>query len=194
MASTNPNETDWTLCCLCYSKKNEALVNLTEQGSLTLQRDLNDFIQLNALPTIINISHLDDGSGIASTLQSHGAVYHKSCRSSCNSYRVKRVRDSLEKQTAEAAGTSPKKLRSSSGPLPDPNTLHCIICQGEDPNELRKASTDKIDEHLKQWTTATKNWQVFSRLTAICNTHAMDAHYHVQCYWHLRDTARAVKR
>jgi len=31
MASTNSNETDWTLCCLCYSKKNEALMSVTEQ-------------------------------------------------------------------------------------------------------------------------------------------------------------------
>ena len=169
-------------------------MSVTEQGSLTLQRDLNDFIQLNALPTMISISRLDDGSGIASTLQSHGAMYHKSCRSSCNSYRVKRVRDSLENKTSEAAGRSPKKLRSSFGPLPDPNTLHCIICQGDDTNELRKASTDKIDEHLKQWATTTKNWQLFSRLTARCDTHAMDAYYHVQCYLRLRDTALVVER
>jgi len=194
MAYTNSNETDWTLCCLCYSKKNEALMSVTEQGLLTLQRDLNDFIQLNALPTMISISRLDDGSGIASTLQSHGAMYHKSCRSSCNSYRVKRVRDSLENKTSEAAGRSPKKLRSSFGPLPDPNTLHCIICQGDDTNELRKASTEKINEHLKQWATTTKNWQLSSRLTARCDTHAMDAYYHVQCYLRLRDTARVVER
>ena len=160
MASINSNETDWTLCCLCYSKKNEALMSVTKQGSLTLQRDLNDFIQLNALPTMISISHLDDGSGIASTLQSHGAMYHKSCTrvgvhvivtESNVCVIVWRIKH--QKQLVEVL----KKLTSSFGPLPDPNTLHCRICQGDDTNELRKASTDKIDEHLKQWATTTKN-------------------------------------
>ena len=42
MSSTSTNATDWKLCCLCYSQKNEALVNPTEQGLATLDRDLND--------------------------------------------------------------------------------------------------------------------------------------------------------
>ena len=171
MSSTDTNiETDWTLCCLCYLQKHEALVNPTEQGLSTLERDLKDFVQLSALPSSINISQLDDGTGIAATLHSHGAVYHKSCRSLCNSYRVKRARDSFEKQGEVAAGTSPKKLRSSCRPRPDPQALHCIVCQGGDQSELRKALTDKVDEHLKNWATTTKNWTLYSRLTACSDT------------------------
>ena len=37
-----------------------------------------------------NIEYLDEGSGIAITLQRHEAVYHKDCRTRCNSQKVKR--------------------------------------------------------------------------------------------------------
>ena len=63
-------------------------MNATQQGFSTLEINLNEFIQLNALPSSIKLTRLDDGSGIAATLHSHGAMYHKSCRSSCNSCRV----------------------------------------------------------------------------------------------------------
>ena len=121
-------------------------------------------------------------------------MYHKSCRSLCNSYRVKRVRDNLEKHQEETAGTSPKKLRSSVDPCPDAKNLHCIICEGHEQSEFRKISTDDVDEHLKDWAKTTKNYLLYSRLTACSDTHAMDAYYHVKCYWSLRDKARALQR
>ena len=110
MSSTDTSDIDGTLCCICYSQKNEVLVNATQQKFSTLEINLKEFIQLNALPYSIKLSRLDDGLGIAATLHSHGAVYHKSCRNSCNSYRVKHVRDSLDKQRQQADGISPKKL------------------------------------------------------------------------------------
>ena len=64
-------------------------MNATQQGFSTLEINLKGFIQLIAPPSSIKLSRLDDGSGIAVTLHSHGAVYHKSCRSYCNSCRVK---------------------------------------------------------------------------------------------------------
>ena len=118
MSSTDTSDVDWTLWCLCYSHKNEALVNATQQGFSTLEINLNEFIQLNALPYSIKLSRLDDRSGIAATLHSHGAVYHKSCRSSCNSCRVKRVRDSLDKQRQQPDGISPTNTQVHFWPLP----------------------------------------------------------------------------
>ena len=103
------------------------------------------------------------------------------------------MRDSLDKQRQQPDGISPKKLRSTFGPRPGPNILHCIVCEGEDQNELRKASTDKVDEHLKEWAATTKNWILYSRLTACSDTHAMNAYYHTQWYLRLRSSARAVE-
>ena len=95
-------------------------MNATKQGFSTLEINLKEFIQLNALPSSIKLSRLDDGSGIASTLHSHGAVYHKSCRSSCNSCWVKRVRGSLDKQRQQPDGISPKKTQVHFWPSPGP--------------------------------------------------------------------------
>ena len=111
MSSRDTSDIDWTLCCLCYSQKNEALVNATLQRFSTLEIYLKEFIQLNALPSSIKLIRLDDGSGIAATLHSHGGVYHKSCRSSCSSCRVKRVRDSLGKHRQQPDEISPKHTR-----------------------------------------------------------------------------------
>lgn len=190
--STNITGIDWTLCCLCQSSKDEALQQPKEQGYSSLERDLNDFVQLNAVPSGIKVSELDDGSGIAATLQSHAAVYHKSCRSACNSYRVKRARGKVATQDECAAGISPKKLRSSYRSTPE--TLFCIICVGEDQHDLHRALSDNIDQNLKKWAKTTNNWHLYGRLTAGSDAHAMDACYHVQCYWRLRDGARAVER
>ena len=97
------------------------------------------------------------------------------------------MRDSLDKQRQQPDGISLK----NSGPLlalaRALNNLHCIVC------ELRKASTDKVDEHLKKLVSITTNWILYSRLTACSDTHAMDAYYHIQCYVRLRDSARAVE-
>ena len=84
--STIMIDIDWRMCCLCQSVKDEALQKPKEQGYASLERDLHDFEEINAIPSDIKVRELNDGLGIAATLQSHAAVYHKSCRSSCHHY------------------------------------------------------------------------------------------------------------
>ena len=64
---------NWELCCLSRSDKNqEALQTPKEEGLKSIERDLEDFndIDRNNLPSGINvkIGQLNDGSGIAATL------------------------------------------------------------------------------------------------------------------------------
>ena len=99
----------------------------------------------------------------------------------------------MDKQRQQPDEISPKKLRSTFGPRQGPNKLHCIVFEGEDQNELRKASTDKVDGHLNEWASTPKNWILYSRLTACSDAHAMNAYYHTQCNLRLRDSARAVE-
>ncbi len=94
---------NWGLCCLCQSDTTqEALQTPKEEGLISLERDLNDFnaINPNTLPSNINVSisqQLNDGLGIAATLKSHNAQYHKTCRRYCSSSRVKRAREVITK-------------------------------------------------------------------------------------------------
>lgn len=186
------DNTNWELCCLCQSEKNELLQTPKEESLLTLERDLNDFKKINAVPSGITFrfDQLDDNPGIAATLRSHNAKYHKSCRSYCSSSRVKRLRQKQDTQS------SPKKLRSAGTPhTPDHDVNRCVICEGDNQNNLRKVATDIVDGNLKSWAKSNNNFQLIGRLTATAaDAHAGDTYYHVQCYLHLRDSARAEHR
>ncbi|KAL8577258.1 hypothetical protein ACOMHN_022446 [Nucella lapillus] len=189
---------NWELCCLCQTDKTEeALQTPKEEGLVSLERDLKDFIAINAndLPHGINvtISQLNDGSGIAATLKSHKASYHKLCRSYCSSTRVKRAREKLDKEAGEQ--NSPKKLRSSVEIQPPANIKCCIICESVEQSNLHKVVTNVVDANLKRWAKTNKNFQLLGRLvTTASDAHAADAYYHHRCYVLLRDSAASAER
>ena len=143
---------------------------------------------------IVNIKRLDEGSGIAKTLESNHALYHKSCRSLCNSVKVKRARD---KQTVSDDGgdvlnPSPKKLRSVNSSLNEGNSnencheIKCAICTFSG-GTLHKVSSEQVDENLKEWSLKTNNFLLYGKLAATAaDAHAGDVFYHTNCYTGLR--------
>lgn len=181
---------NWELCCLCQSDKNEPLQNPKEEGLLSLEKDLNDFKEIDTEPSGITVSfdQLNDGSGIAATLRAHNAKYHKICRSYCSSSRLKRL------QQKQKGPSSPKKLRSGgTAHSKEHDVKCCIICNGDDKSNMRKVATDKVDTNLKKWAQSTKNFQLTGKLIAqAADAHAGDTYYHVKCYLHLRDSARTA--
>ena len=75
------------------------------------------------------------------------------------------------------------------------NVKCCIICEEDDQSNLRKVATDNVDANLKSWAKSNNNFQLMGKLIAqAADAHAGDIYYHVQCYLHLRDSARAVNR
>ena len=187
---------NWELCCLCQSDTNqEALQTPKEEGLKSIERDLEDFneIDRNNLPSGINvkIDQFNDSSGIAETLKSYKAKYHKSCRSYCSSSRVKRAREKLDKETDSL--NSPKRLRSSGKSRTSP--LTCLICESSERTNLHKVLTDAVDANLKSWAKTSKNFDLLGRLVAAASdAHAADVYYHHTCYVRLRDSARATER
>ena len=187
---------DWELCCLCQSDKNEPLQTPKAEGLVTLGRDLNDFKTIGVVPPGITISfgQLNDGSGISATLRSHNVKYHKMCRSYCSSSRVKRLRQKHDVGEVKSEQSSPNKLRSS-GKLhgKDNDVQCCVICEGDNQNNLRKVATGIVDANLKSWAQTSNNFQLIGKLIGqAADAHAGDVYYHVQCYLHLRDNARAT--
>lgn len=77
-----------------------------DEGLKSLEKDLEDLHAIDAanLPSGTNVkfSQLKNGTGIAATLKSHDARYHKTCRSYCSSYRVKRAVEKLDKKTTRS--------------------------------------------------------------------------------------------
>ena len=174
--------------CLCQSDKNEPLQTPKAEGRVTLGRDLNDFKTIGVVPPGITVSidQLNDGSGISATLRSHNVKYHKMCRSYCSSSRVKRLRQKHDVGEVKSEQSSPKKLRSS-GKLhgKDNDVQCCVICEGD----------DIVDANLKSWAQTSNNFQLIGTLIGqAADAHAGDVYYHVQCYLHLRDNARATNR
>ena len=182
---------DWTLCCLCQCKKAQPLQNATERGLISLEKDLKDFEQLGALPFGIDLHRLDDGTGFVATLVGHKAVYHKTCRSVCNSIHVKRARDTHDSQggadAAEAANYSPKKLRSSfPNTLSIPETRVCVVCDDAG-GELHKVRSMDAGSNLKDWAGQSKTFVLHARLiTSASDVHAAEIYYHTHCYTDLR--------
>jgi hypothetical protein len=187
---------DWKLCCLCQTVKTEDLRCPTEEGLLSLERDLNDFMRIaSKLPKSITVSmsSLDDGSGIASTLRSHSAGYHKSCRSCCNSTCVKRLRQKEVSSSNNSCSTA-KKLRSSE-PQQCIDAECWVIClMRDEQTDLHKASTFNVDSNLRRWATTSSNHDLLSRLTMVSDAVAADHMYHTKCYMALKRASEAVER
>ena len=111
---------EWSKCCLCQLINNDKLQIPKADGYVSLQSHLQKLHKLNKLPSFIyGYKLLDEGPGIAVTLRSHSAVYHRNCRSACNEQKVKRAQDNVTVGVNDGC-LSPKRLRSS-GP-PEANT------------------------------------------------------------------------
>ena len=181
-------DVNWNLCCLCQQDKTEKLQTPSDEGFNSLEKDLDGFKTINVVPFGMKViwEQLDEGGGIAETLCAHNAKYHKICRTYCSNSRLKRLLDKEHNTNP----TSPKKLRSATAAATG-RSQHCIICDGEDQNNLHKVTTDNVDANLKNWAKVNNNFLLLGKLIAqAADAHAGDT-YHLQCYCQLRDFARA---
>jgi len=95
-SSAEPDNINWELCCLCQEETDDHLqcpINAKgpKCGYEYLANNLLEFQKLNSLPSNVNLDMLDEGSGIAETLKSHSAKYHKSCYLKYSSSKVQRL-------------------------------------------------------------------------------------------------------
>ena len=122
-SSAEPDSINWELCCLCQEEKDDHLqcpINAKgpKCGYEYLATNLLEFQKLNSLPVNVNLDKLDEGSGIAETLQSHAAMYHKSCYLKYTSNKVRRLQKRVSVTSDDES--SSKKTRSQ---------LNVSICQ-----------------------------------------------------------------
>ena len=134
-----PVDTNWDLCVLCqkspqksgnmpltYPNRHKA----TGSGYEKLEFWIHEFQKLDALPHNINISRIDDGSGISKTLQKNNAGWHRKCYLSYCNDKLKRAQMKANKRKSENVGAdcaSPVKTRKSIGPLPSSNKNVCFF-------------------------------------------------------------------
>ncbi|MES9882214.1 MAG: hypothetical protein ABW185_15180 [Sedimenticola sp.] len=157
------------------------------------------FQDIHSVPLHINLARLDDGTGIANTLVTNSARYHKSCYTACNSRMLDRAGDQRQRKISnqlegnQASGEpSPKKTRSSLDCAVTED--ECILCSGKYDGLLIRATSDDIDVNLKQWAHTTHNYQLVAKLDGAKeqDLHSMNARYHKGCYTKLYTQARAI--
>ena len=113
---------DWLKCIICQeetSKKPECPANSKRHdsgaGHVTFERDQTSFYEVGELHLAVNWECLNEGNGIASTLTSHFALWHKSCRDAFNRTKLKRI--IKRKMPEESHGqSSSNQTRSSMFP------------------------------------------------------------------------------
>ena len=82
----------------------------------TLEQDLIVFAEANIpLPLGVTLERLNDGSGIALTLEKNQAKHHHGCQGHFRSHNLQRARNkrAREESSSEVTTFSPKKNRSS---------------------------------------------------------------------------------
>ena len=184
--------TDWALCALCQQSTSEPLRDPSKaknkcqsRACETLADNLRSMDELDSLPLSINISHLDDGTGIEATLTHHNAKWHKTCYVMCNKTKVDRVRKKVTKEQTSATSSLPLKGRLRGA---FPSTSHqgaekipvCFFCDAPVEQDYHKAATKKLDTNVRKMATELKDTLLLAKLSS-GDMIATDAVYHKHC-------------
>ena len=181
--SAESETTNWQLCFLCQIDDNGHLqcpINAkgTKSGYQYIASNLLEFKGLGCVPMNVNLDRLDEGYGIAETLSSHSAVYHKSCYLRFTSSKLERAQ---KKRASGMSATSiSKKTRSmlnTSNPCQQEPI--CFFCN-KSSGQLHKASTKEIDAHVRECAIKLNDDSLLAKL-AMSDMHALDAQYHRKC-------------
>ena len=123
-----PAETDWKICVLCQEETDERITfpggrKNKPLGHDTLTDKILEFHSLGSIPLNINITRLNNGSGISQTLQSNQGCWHKSCWLLFHKMKLERAKQRTQKrklQNQYIDNPSPIITRSRLG--------ECSIC------------------------------------------------------------------
>ena len=131
-------------------------------GYPTLAENIERFSELNHLPIEIDVSRLDEGTGISDTLQQHQAMWHTSCKDKFNSTKLKRA----EKRAQSTISTLPKKYTRLIGPDSEIYTELCFFCDTETGDPLRNASTFQLDSRVRKCALELQDDRLLAKLSA----------------------------
>ena len=153
--------TDWTLCVLCQQSTSEALRDTLKSkyenhcsAYETLEENLKALDDLDSLPLSINISRLDDGTGIEATLRFHNAKWHKTCYAMCDKTKIDRIRKRKTKQQSPKTNMSPLKgrLRAAFPSTSAETELPvCFFCDALVEQGCHKVATKNLIQTSVKW-------------------------------------------
>ena len=139
--------------------------------------------KIGCLPPSINLSKLDDGSGIDETLKRYEAKRHDSCRLQYNSTKLKRA-EKRKKSQEEANDDDTGSLKKSTHMSEKRASIEtCFFCDKPAPEGeflTRKASTFGLDMNVWKVAMKLQDKSLLAKLSA-GDLIAQDAQYRVNC-------------
>lgn len=191
---------DWNKCAICQQKKDEPLQCPAESkrqsdfgaGYKTLADNIMRMVELNCLPSNVNPSSLDEGTGIESTFIQNKARWHKSCSLQFNSTKLKRAEKRALKQDQPVGG---KYTRSSATTTIDRPDKVCFICDeiGTRSNSLHEVQTLPLDARVRECAYALQDESLLAKLSE-GDLVALEACYHSPCLLSLYRKANSARR
>lgn len=174
---------DWNKCVLCQEETTEKLKcpanYVGGPGYKTMAENLVAFDKISCLPRSLQLSRLDEGQGIEVTFQLRKAKWHDSCRAKYNKTKLQRAE---KRQMTYEEPEDPVTRKSTRLSRDDHLTETCFFC-GRKPaagNELRNASTLRLDDRVKECAHKLQDKPLLAKLSA-GDLIAQEAKYHPQC-------------
>ena len=192
-------QTDWNKSILCQEVTTEVLQCPAEStrdqqgaGYTTIADLLQGFSDIGCLPKSLDLTQLDDGEGIETTLKQHKGKWHDLCRLQYNRTQLQRAAKRTRPVDAKCTTSSKKRFtRKSIEQASCPSIETCFFCNkpASGGETLRRASTFGIDLKVCQCATILQDEQLLVKLSA-GDLIAQDASYHLECLVFLYNRAR----
>ena len=195
-------ETDWTKYVLRLEESSEVLrcpakSKCITQGSgyKTTNELLVGFERIGCLPLSVNVSRLNDGSGLEETLKRNEAKWNDSCRLLYNSAKLKRTekrKKSQEEANDDDTGSLQKSTRKSKKRASIETYFFCDKPAPDGESLTRKASTFGLDMNVRKAAMKLQEKSPLAKLSA-GDLIAQNAQYHLKYLNSLYNRAREKK-
>lgn len=191
---------DWEKCFICQFDIREKLIcpastkqrsSLSiEPGYLNIAENLLAFNSIGSLPKSINLSQLNDGSGVAKTLSNNTARFHDSCRLKYNKTMLKRV--SHKRKCEESSDECSQQMKRALRKCTD-NSV-CFFCEkpSAPSNILHEAMTKTIGERVRQCAIDIGDSEVLAKV-GTADFVANEVKYHAKCLANYHNRGRKRK-
>lgn len=186
----------WEECVICQERTREDLQCPAEKtgpdlpigaGYKTFEINIQRCCAMNWFPSKLNLEMLNEGSGIADTLQKNKAKWHKSCINKFSDLKISRQEKRKRDQDVEAFGNISKVTRHSCGDSTKTMTEGCFFC-GDKTGDLHEASTFMIDKRVRECALELQDTVLLAKLSA-GDLISQEAKYHAKCLIRLYNKA-----
>ena len=177
---------NWLKCCICQTDGNSPLSNpqanpvlhKRQESYQNLATNLEKCRESNILPMQVDIRSLDDGSGIAATLEKNRAKWHDNCkRQFCSSKIKKRQSSQNDKENVDVDFSRQTRL---STPLVKSEDGVCIFACNIRTGKLHSLKDPSVLEKMKNSAILLGDSAMIAQLSP-GNPNVWKSKYHLNC-------------